>query len=74
MCTIIRTCVYAFIELGPATKDDIDQVIAFCHPSAVGVSVRVVNPSVAETTWKISAACQIGLLSRWLLVSILFST
>ena len=27
---------YVFIELGPAPMDDVDQVIAFFHPSTVG--------------------------------------
>ena len=69
MCTIIRTCVYVFIELGPARVDALDQVIAFFHPSAVGVFVRVVSPSVAEISWKINVACQITLLPPWLTTS-----
>ena len=47
-------------------QDELDQVIAFFHPSAVGVSERVVNPPVAEIIWKISVACQLTLLPPWL--------
>ena len=69
MCTIMQTCVYVFIELGPARVDALDQVIAFFHPSTRGVLVRVDDPPAAEISWKISVACQITLLPPWLITS-----
>ena len=61
---------YVFIELGPvARQDELDQVIAFFHPSTRGVLVRVDDPPVAEISWKISVACQITLLPPWLITS-----